>query len=397
MQTEKNEATVTVLATPQTERAVIVDIVRGFALIGVLIVNFTAYTDQNLPSTLLNSLSTPLDNVLSQLRSIFIEWKFMTIFSILFGYGFGLLLASLEKKNINATAFFLRRMFWLFLIGTLHTLFWWGDVLHFYAVCGVLLLAFRKASNKIILLCAITSMFILPPVISYCFRHQPDFFTDPNLQFLSDQYKYGILWDVFAANIKLYYQAFIITGLDFHDIVETLGRFLFGYFLVRIKWFDSIATKTMLYKKVSTITAPVMIAYFILRWLTLQETISIDDTIREFIFKIGIVATSIFYCTVLTLLYVYFSQARIFVWLQALGRMTLTNYLLISVISVLLFYGIGFGLLGEFNMTIIWLLTIGWLVIEILFSIRWLASYRFGPLEWIWRQLTYQRRISLKK
>jgi len=140
-----------------------------------------------------------------------------------------------------------------------------------------------------------------------------------------------------------------------------------------------------------------MIAYFILRWLTLQEIISMEDTIREFIFKIGIVATSIFYCTLLTLLYVHFNQARIFAWLQALGKMTLTNYLLVSLISVLLLYGIGFGLLGEISMTIIWLLAIGWLVMEIMFSMQWLASFRFGPLEWIWRQLTYRRRIPLKK
>jgi len=77
--------------------------------------------------------------------------------------------------------------------------------------------------------------------------------------------------------------------------------------------------------------------------------------------------------------------------------MTLTNYLMVSAIAVLLLYGIGFGLLGEIRMSTIWLLTISWLVVEIIFSMYWLGSFRFGPLEWIWRQLTYRRRIPLKK
>ena len=147
----------TALPIQQNERMVVVDVVRGFALIGVLIANFTSYIDQNLPSGILYSISAPLDKALSSINTIFFEWKFMTIFSILFGYGFGLILISLNKKNIHPNVFFIRRMFWLFVIGVIHTLFWWGDVLHFYAVCGVLLLAFRNLSVKLILIYSLLS------------------------------------------------------------------------------------------------------------------------------------------------------------------------------------------------------------------------------------------------
>jgi len=78
----------------QNERVVVVDIVRGFALTGVLIANFTSYTDQQLPSYILDSISSPLDKTLSEINAVFIEWKFMTLFSILFGYGFGLIIMS---------------------------------------------------------------------------------------------------------------------------------------------------------------------------------------------------------------------------------------------------------------------------------------------------------------
>jgi uncharacterized protein len=103
----------------QNDRVVIVDIIRGFALTGVLIANFTGYNYQNLPRGVFNAISSPLDKALINFNSVFFEWKFYTLFSILFGYGFGLILSRIEKKNINPNAFFIRRMFWLFVFGVI--------------------------------------------------------------------------------------------------------------------------------------------------------------------------------------------------------------------------------------------------------------------------------------
>src|SRR5690349_21267290 len=119
-----------ILPIEQDKRLVIVDIIRGFALAGVLIANFTSYNEQNLPTAVLDAVSQPTDKMLMTVNTVFIEWKFMTIFSVLFGYGFGLILTSLWKKGINPAPFFCRRMGWLFIIGFIHTLFWWGDILH---------------------------------------------------------------------------------------------------------------------------------------------------------------------------------------------------------------------------------------------------------------------------
>jgi len=106
----------------QNDRVVIVDIIRGFALVGVLIANFTGYNYENIPSSVFNTISSPFDKALIHFNAVFFEWKFYTTFSILFGYGFGLILSSLEKKNINPNVFFIRRMFWLFVFGVIHTL-----------------------------------------------------------------------------------------------------------------------------------------------------------------------------------------------------------------------------------------------------------------------------------
>jgi uncharacterized protein len=381
----------------QSERAIIVDIVRGFALVGVLIANFTGYAYENLPSGIFNSISSSLDKVLNDFNTIFLEWKFFTIFSILFGYSFGLILSSLEKKSINPVLFFARRMGWLFVIGIIHASFWWGDVLHFYAISGLLLLPFRKFSDKSVLWTSLILMFCITPVISFLFRNQPDYFSDQNLQQLYEQYKHGNIIDVVRTNIRFNYYAFIASGSDIHDIAETLGRFLFGYYLLRIKLFESVKTKRTFFIKALLVTAPVVIAYFIVRWMLLRDMIDINEIIREPIMKIGILSTSCFYVSTLVLMFIRFGQNKFFSALQALGTMALTNYLLISAFCVLLLYGIGFGKLGIISMHTMWISAFVWLIIEIVFSTYWLKQFRYGPMEWIWRQLTYRKKIQLRK
>ena len=87
------------------------DVIRGFALVGVLMANFTSYVDQQVPEPILSSISSSFDRFLISFNAVFLEWKFITLFSILFGYGFGLILESLEKKNINPDLFFIRGLF----------------------------------------------------------------------------------------------------------------------------------------------------------------------------------------------------------------------------------------------------------------------------------------------
>ena len=388
---------ITPLPTEHRDRSVVVDVTRGFALIGVLIANFTSYVDQQTPEAVLNSISSPLDIVLMSFNSVFIEWKFVTLFSILFGYGFGLILESLQRKNINPNSFFARRMFWLFIFGVIHSLFWWADVLHLYAMSGIFLLLFKKNSNRSVMFYAILFALIIPPMISYAFRNQPETFTESDIQSLFNHYKTGSIVDVFTANINFYYRMFIVSGSDLHDCVETLGRFLFGYFLLRVNLFYAVETKRRTFMRVAWITAPFMIAYFIVRWLLLKDTIHISQFVRAPMLSLGIICTTSFYVSVLILAYISFGMNRFFASLQFLGRMTLTNYLMVSAFLIMLLYGIGFNQLGVLPIHTIWLYAFGWLVFEIVFSTYWLNYFRYGPTEWVWRQLSYRKRLPLRK
>src|SRR5436305_2676215 len=132
----------------QKERIVIVDVLRGFALFGVLLGNFNGMLTNYVPESIIKSISTPFDDVLNMLHDIFVQNKFMTLFSILFGYGFGVIMERVANKNLNTAHFFLRRMFWLFVSGCIHLAFWAEDILHVYAMAGIFLLLFRKSSNR---------------------------------------------------------------------------------------------------------------------------------------------------------------------------------------------------------------------------------------------------------
>jgi len=288
-------------------------------------------------------------------------------------------------------------MFWLFVFGVLHTMFWWADVLNLYAMSGIALLLFKKKSNQTVLSFAILFTLIIPPLVSYLLRNQPETFTDEDIMEIYSQYKHGSLLEVFRFNLDFYYRMFIVSGSNLHDVIETLGRFLFGYFLLRIKFFHSVESKKAVFVKIALLAAPLMVAYFIVKWLLIDNIIHVNQFVLAPLLSVGILSTVCFYVCVLVTSYISFGMNKFFMSLQALGRMTLTNYLLVSAFLIILLYGFGFGRLGELPMHTIWLYALGWLVVEIVFSTYWLKSFRYGPAEWIWRQLTYWKRLQLRK
>jgi uncharacterized protein len=385
------------LPTGQSDREYLVDIIRGFALVGVLLANFSSYVEQQTPEPILNAISTWPDRFLSGFNVLFLEWKFMNLFSILFGYGFGLILESVSRKNINPNTFFLKRMIWLFVFGFIHCLFWWGDVLHLYAMSGILLLFFKERSTKTILYISVVCMFLIPVCIAYLLRNRPETFTAADMASVYMQYKQESLIDLFSFNLQFYYRMFIDSGSNFHDIIQTLGRFLFGFFLMRVRFFQSPDSKTAMFRKIIAISGPLAISYFVFRWLLMNDDLDLNRYLTSLILSVGIFCTTTFYVCMLVLAYLQLGMNRFFSALRDLGRMTLSNYLLISTFLVLLLYGVGSNKLGEISIHTSWLLAFMWLCIEVLFSTLWLKTFRFGPMEWVWRQLTYWKRIPIAK
>jgi uncharacterized protein len=375
-----------------------IDFLRGVAMIGVIFANFNSYLQQQLPPDMLVVSASRVDNYLMSFNSIFLEWKFMTLFSILFGYGFGVIWKSVERSGEHATTFFLRRMSWLFLLGLAHTLFWLGDVLHLYAVSGVLLLLFRNWDTKKLLLTGLL-LTIGPSLVMaliktfYTFGH--------NVQLVEDIYAGLVSNDLatlFQTNIYGYYDMYIITGSEWQDITETLGRFLIGYWLLKSNTIENLIASPDKLKRIAyTMSLPVVF-YWILRGLLLSESnwIPTGVLVSPFI-KTGILLNTFFYSSWALLFYLKSKNGLLVTHIINLGKMTLTNYLSVSTVLIVTLYGIGCSLLPVIKIHQLWLMAAVWTALLMWFSSQWLTYYRYGPAEWIWRQLSWWKRMPNKK
>ena len=241
------------------------------------------------------------------------------------------------------------------------------------------------------------SVWLWPVCINYLLRHLPETFTEADIQKLYYQYKQGSIADVIRFNIDFYNRMFMVSGSNLHDIVETLGRFLIGYFLLRIQFFSNVESKKPVFIRVALISVPLMISYFIVRILLLNNMISLNPYLKSLMLSLGIFATTTCYVSTLIIVYNTLGLNLFFSALQSIGRMTLTNYLGVSAFLVVLLYGFGFNKLGELPIHKMWLVALIWLMIEITYSIYWLRVFRYGPMEWLWRQLTYWKRMQLRK
>lgn len=383
----------------QQERTVIVDVLRGFALFGVLLGNFSGMVTNNVPQEIIDAHSTGLDSLLNELHRILIENKFMTLFSILFGYGFGVIMQRLETKRINSTPFFFRRMIWLFIFGCLNLALWNGDILHVYAMTGILLLLFRNQSNRSVFRYSIFFLFILPAGIRIYQQYGVRFpFAHGEVaDIYFHAYKSGSLKDIVSTNYKMYPREWIFTWIEWRDMSETLGRFLLGYYILRKQILVRLEENMPLIRKVWIYTAAISAFYILMLVFLDKKIISVPGHIIYPFLKFGILSMSLLYATSITQLYYQRKWQRLMQSFRNLGCITLTNYLAETVIYVVLLYGIGFGFLGEFSFGIIWLSSLAIYFLQAAFSKWWLSKFYYGPVEWIWRQLTYRKRFRLSR
>ncbi|HEV8282809.1 MAG TPA: DUF418 domain-containing protein [Chitinophagaceae bacterium] len=383
----------------QQDRTIIVDVLRGFALFGVLLGNFSGMLTNNVPEPVIDAQATAFDWLLDELHNIFIENKFMTLFSILFGYGFGVIMERLEKKSINSTPFFLRRMFWLFIFGCINLALWNGDILHIYALTGIFLLLFRKQSNRKILLYSVFFLFVLPTAIRF-YQHfllNYSINEDAMIREYYQSYKFGSLKQVAITNYKVYPFQWIYTWVEWRDMSETFGRFLLGYYILRRHWLVKLNENIFFIKKIWKWTLLITIVYIPLLVLADKKMIPIPRFSLYPFIKGGVLCMAIFYAATIALIYNKRNASWLMETFRNLGRITLTNYLMQTILYVVIFYHIGFGLLGEISFSIIWLSSFVVYFLQAFFSKWWLSKFYYGPVEWIWRQFTYKKKFPIRK
>lgn len=395
------------------ERYIILDALRGFALFGICLANFSEFSLYSfLHADVAAEMPTAgVDRILRYLQYVFIDGKFYTIFSLLFGIGFSIIIANAVRKQANGFRIFYRRMGILLVIGFLHLMFIWsGDILILYALLGLLLPFFRNVSDRG-LLTASALLLLLPiavdalisvwgivpsaPVVGmqqyFCAKYG---ITDANFAFwLRDADNYGEVFRFLIQGALVRVQEFI----DGNRYFKVMGLFLLGFYIGRNHLYARLEENRKLLKRVliygTVIGLPASILY---AWSAMNGR-PWGLTGHSVLYAVNIYPMGLAYVAAICLWYIHHRDCLFFRILAAPGRMALTNYIGQSVWGIVIFYGIGFGLGADMGLVYVLLTATGVYLAEIAFSHLWLHYCLYGPLEWIWRMLTYGKRLGLSK
>lgn len=394
------------------QRHIILDALRGFALLGICLANYPEFSLysflENFPK---EAFSTAvIDNFTQWALYILVDGKFYTIFSLLFGIGFSIILENNRKRGANGTLIFYRRMFFLLLIGFAHLiLIWSGDILMLYALVGMTLPLFLKCKDKTLLIWAFFFLAV-PVLIDYVCQFTGVYLSSKLVEWqwlLCD--RFGITQENFAywlAEARSYSDVnkFLLMGavermqefVDGNRYFKVLGLFLIGFWLGRNRMFARLPEfKTSLRKILLWGVCLGLPLSAIYAWSAMHSKPFGFGTHSLFYF-ISVYLTSFGYIAGFCLLYLKFQDSSFWKMMAFPGRMALTNYIGQSAIGVFIFYGIGLGLGAQTGLVFAELIALTVFLFEISFSYGWLRFFRFGPLEWIWRCLTYLRLFPIK-
>ncbi len=396
-----------------SERYVILDVLRGLALLGIALANFPEFSLYSfLPVEAAGAMPTAgIDRIVRYLQYIFIDGKFYTIFSLLFGIGFSIIITHAARKGANGFRIFYRRMLVLLLIGFLHLMFLWsGDILMLYALLGMLLPLFRNLPNRALLVLAFVLMAI--PVAVDFIVELSGFYPSASVVELQQFYcnKYGITDENFAywlRDAEHYSETFefLIQGalvrvqefIDGNRYFKVMGLFLLGFCIGRNRLYADLSGLVPQLKRIARYGFIVGLPLsFIYAWSAMNGRPWGLGTHAALYFA-SVFPLGFAYVVGICFCYLRHPQWKSFRFFALPGRMALTNYIGQSVFGMLLFYGIGFGLGAGVGLVYVVLIAAGVWIVQALFSSVWLHFCQFGPLEWIWRMLTYGKVFKLIK
>ena len=378
--------------TTKQNRIEVVDALRGFALLGVLLAN--------IPYGNSEAIQSAFDPALTFLYHLLIDKKFITIFSMLFGFGFYIQMTRAEEKNISFQPYFIKRMILLFLIGVIHCfLFWNGDIIMSYALGGVFLLLIRKLSNKALIRLAVVFNVFITGIIfignsslgwseySYDFAlatEQPvtqSFFRYLEINWITSP------WTNFLNDMPL-------------TLAFTFGNMLIGMLLGRIDFFrlpEKLKTLTNWLIGLG-LTIGLASSYVLHLIFTGSLELDIPQLWVPFVVVAGMLLQSMSYISIFLRLYRSERVKKVIGFFNPVGKTALTNYLMQSVFYLLIFFHClpGLHLFGKITQGETYMLALVLFGLQSLISSLWLRKFIQGPVEFLWKKLSYKNFSQLK-
>ena len=377
---------------------------RGFALLGIFIMNMPSFA---------HSIFTPspaedgsVAGIVVALRELLFAGKFNLMFGMVFGIGFTLQLRRLAAADPrSATLVYVRRLAVLLAIGLVHaSLLWMGDVLVAYAVLGFLLLAIRRVPDSVLL--AMLGLCLMFPAISdalstHLFSNETTMLaTFEFYQFAGSNdiaFGQGSFLDAVRETMRIFHWAyatpmglFTVTGF----FVQMATGILLGFYVGRRGWIERVASLRAPLRRAHWSALAIALAaggaWWLLGGATLTEGAqSIPAALAR---TIGRAALMCFYALTLVRLAGVPRVARLLRVFTFAGRMPLSNYLLQTLLGLFIFYGWGLGFWGKTTPLAELVLAVAlYAAIQLPLSAWWLSRFRYGPVEYLWRRLTYGR------
>jgi uncharacterized protein len=379
----------------QQNRIILVDALRGLALLGILAANIPFAGNNNaLYSTRDIVLGSPrLDNILEMAIHLFVDKKFITIFSILFGFGFYIQMKRAEEKQVAFKYYYSRRMLILLLIGCIHAyIFWFGDIIRDYAIGGFFLLLIYKWPVKRLLITAIVfNVFLTALIFIINGALMPPYSYDTSI--VLEHPVTASYWRYLQINLTIDpFRNFI------HDspitLVFTSGNMIIGFCMGKSGFFHRPQQFSSLMKRLMILGATIGILCSYLFWLVTTDKLELTLPLLwlPFVIVTGMLLQSLFYISAFVKLFQYNQWKKFLLLFAPVGKMALTNYILQTFFYLLFFFHWthGLSLYGKITITETYLVCLILFSVQVIFSHWWLRKHEQGPLETIWKKISYR-------
>ena len=396
-------AEIPVLAAPKKlARIEVLDVLRGFALLGIFLMNIEYFNRSFFDFGMGIPAGTQgLDYTVARATELWVTGKFWILFSMLFGMGF---VVMQTQARLDASAFrqiYLRRTAALLAFGLLHIVFLWpGDILHSYALIGFVLMWLPVASARLSILLGAALYFGIGAMTlfsSLMFRFMPE----KELKKIaadsgdvvaqaaeaSQIYMHGDYWQITQQRLVdflqvLYYEPIIL--------IAAFGIFLLGAGIMRSGKLLDLPANRSFYLKLA-ISNICLATFFLLLANAFHghSAMTSNGMLEQGFMMFANLPLALFYFGTIAYAMSFVGCAKILGVLAPAGKMALTNYLMQSLIASTVFFGYGLGFWNQWGRADLAIFVLVVFIAQVIFSHLWLRYFRYGPMEWLWRALTY--------
>lgn len=384
----------------EADRIVSIDILRGFSLLGILLVNMPSFHTPFLYINPLNWWTDNPDRMLYIFTDIFAQASFYPLFAFLFGFGGILFAERVNKRGQSFPVLFSRRMLALLLIGCIHAFFiWHGDILINYALFGFIFILFYKMSGRLLLMLG-SLIYLIPFLMLAMLMIVAQAFEMGGLEIPTDHEAVRQSMEVYRNGtfIEIMHQRFD----DWHAVnnlasavllfLSIFPLFLIGGGFAKLRLLERPGIYRKHLRIIMAVSLILGLLVKLIPYLTANNyaTVFLQDTF-------GGPFLSLFYITAITLLLQRNLVHKVMLPFSYVGRLSMSNYLIQSIIGTLIFYSYGLGLYGRVSFSTGLVLAGGIYVIQMLASKYWLTYFLIGPVEYVWRMFTYGRKPAIRR